>query len=848
MLHQNNPKAFWYDRACLCFWSLVVIAGLSHFLNLNPLMIHFPSSSWALYPLIGAAQVICLTYLIKHAQLHYNQKGGLFTVGMIGGVVAISYIIILTSVDLYNLDKLLVIGLYFLSVIVTITLIFFGKKLLAPIQNPETSDLEILKNWLESDEGGTPNLRTGRTHQAERISNLIQSGTCKRGLVLYGEYGSGKTTLMKEVAAELPEDHWTVIHFSAWGKTQLVSLLLKEIIKGIGKRIETHQIQKLPSEIVKSLGQINPVKGIGNAILNKLQPTEDHAELLQKLNDLLVQNNHNCLVVIEDVDRGKHSEENLNTLSALFDILTISKRIKFIFTLDEGEANQVPLTKIMDHKEVIGGIDPLYALLTFIDLCRAEAKSKDIILTDLKYKQDKPLIGAEGSAITDSHAIHEVYRRSIYNSFAETIKNARDLNHTIRSAWRLWKDIMGEVNILDVLAYTIIFKTNQNLTARDTINNWSLLGKGDSDKETSQAILKDIFKPGDPLKEVTDYILNGQNGSIQFQQSVRLNKDIFGYICLEQLKDHKAHKSAWVSQRRLKQLQNIWSNDKSLNSSEINDLLENNIHYHECYLAYQPTQNLTLPLKNHGKIITGLLDHITRHENDLEHQSDNEFMSQVHQISQYYAWFAAEPNQDCLVWFKTLNKVNSQQRKSWIQTAVYVNLLQNPKFNLSSEVRQEMSAYIGKTVLKPDLEYVMNLPYKSKWAVINRYNNQWKYPINDIVLAMTEKNQILGNFIKIFSDYIFLEEIGDDWRNTLLSFLNVEPVELMGWFSVIEKGLQIPKSEPLVFTPEIQLTLENTRNRYKGTPILDELQVQARILKIIKTDFSKSSTTKPISS
>jgi hypothetical protein len=496
-----NTLAFLYDRICLGSLAIVLYALLFKIIPYELILGYLPTDSFLFYIWLTAGQVLAIALLAKFGKLHPFQKGGLFTVGVITSLVVVSYMLYIGYTGSIAPDLIVSIYAGFAGILLGFTML--GIRSLVLNNNSELktepTDKEKFKHWLNSNHDYPLDLVRGRTNQARRIAENLISGSFQNGLVIFGDYGAGKTTLVESIKKGLPSKNWNIVHFSAWEKEKLIPLILKDIINTLSKRFETHLVEMLPNSMVKALGKGLPAQGIEDIIINALQPSYKPIELIEKLNHLLIQQDDHCLVIIEDVDRGKHASDNFNALSALFNLIKNPDRINFIFTLKDKLEYYTPLTKVLYHRETLEDLNPLIAILTFIDLCRNEAVSEGIILTDQKF-------GSKINLIHEGHKsnIDKLSNRTIYADLAKTLSNPRDLTATLKPAWLLWNKVKGEINILDVLIYRVIFNLSADHSARKVIDNWSIIRQKSKENENSINLLQNEINKENEYGKVPD--------------------------------------------------------------------------------------------------------------------------------------------------------------------------------------------------------------------------------------------------------------------------------------------------------------------------------------------------------
>jgi len=711
---------------------------------------------------------------------------------------------------------------YIAATFLTVGFLFLGQRALKQKPRQENDDKEKLRTWLESDGSRVLDINTGRAHQAEQVVSKIISSSCRRGLVVFGEYGAGKTTLIQEVTKKLPDEDWITINFSAWGKNQLVALLLKDIINGLSAKFETHLVQQLPSDLVKALGQASPDKGVANFIFSSMQPSSDSINTLQRLNDLLVTHGKYCLVIIEDVDRGDKSVENLNILSALFDLLTYSPRIKYIFTLKEEKNTKVPLVKILDHRVTLSEIKPIYAILTFIDLCRSDAKKKGVILTDENFNSE-PLIPDS----YDSAKFEEIYSRTIYGSISQALNNPRDLTSTLRETWSIWGGVMGDVNILDVLIYTIIYKVAHNNLARNIIEGYASHTYRKLDHKDIREFIIETIPNDKSLRELTEHMLVGQTGNRNDFQSIRLAKDLQSEFYLSALKEQKQNDQVLISRIKLEKVRYVWSDEWEVSPESLDDMNGNYSDLKPSYEAYISTQDPAKFIQFHGDRLRELFWYICRESSPIEKYSEDEYLAQVYPLK-FYLRLGDKLKGNYLVnWIKMLNGECLDQKSQWLLVFIYEQLLTNSPDSLQIKVRESLASSLKELTKKIDFKYLYSIPVEYKWDVVGKYNASWSARDDLLSLRKKEPLALWQCFIAVEANNISSEKYQASWHVNTCKKLNISKLELVEWLEIIRNPEHWQKDGKL--TKNILQYIDTAKNTLGEQNQLDNVDVVSRI-------------------
>jgi len=194
-------------------------------------------------------------------------------------------------------------------------------------------------------------------------------------IALYGEWGSGKTSLMQWIERSLIlDDKYKTVFFESWQheSDSNIALSLMDVISATNENIEQKDMR---NHLYKSLGAI--VKGVGKSLTvdifpgikfngeKLIQEVENYNKILdettfyekicefkkayQELEDsILGKNNDKQLIVfIDDLDRCEH-ENVLTLLSVIKLFFSYGKRTIFICGLDKESVNKSVFHKYND--------------------------------------------------------------------------------------------------------------------------------------------------------------------------------------------------------------------------------------------------------------------------------------------------------------------------------------------------------------------------------------------------------------------------------------------------------------------------------------------------------------------
>lgn len=323
---------------------------------------------------------------------------------------------------------------------------------------------DLLKNtdyflsWLKSEEPADVDL-LNRNHYIQRIVNRINptpehssleesNNKVGRGQAIIGDYGTGKSTLVKNVTAELQaksDNLWIISTFSSWGrasnKHKIIHQILEQVINDIGKEVEATSLSSIPDSYITSAYNISSWFNI----LQAIQINKAPEEILSKINDVLHIHNKKLLIVIEDLDRAGNDEEIANDVSGLFDRLGLLENIHFIFTIGDISSKVTEaIPRIVDAVEELTSEDVDDILYNFYLLCKNGFDS--ILPYENNFNNDWSLRFNE--------------RSGTYQEILDFLSNPRELKLILRRVYSAWEVIHGEVNFNDLLIFNILRRSS----------------------------------------------------------------------------------------------------------------------------------------------------------------------------------------------------------------------------------------------------------------------------------------------------------------------------------------------------------------------------------------------------
>ena len=338
----------------------------------------------------------------------------------------------------------------------------------------------------------------------ERIEQPLKDGqkdnSIGRGQIILGEFGSGKTTIIKMVEKQLSSE-WIVSYFDCWqrsGKpTELAAQFMEQIIHDVGQQIEATSLTRLPDAFARALYGSSHWFSILDSVFRPNTPEE----LIQKLNSLLSWQNRKLLIVVENVDRNKEKDLFVDVIAAILDKISGRENIRFIFSADEQHIESNITYRISDYRERIATVMSPDVVALFMAIClkkSMESKRNGETLIIPYLAKEFVIEGDSLNHINEMKEIFELFlsdKSSIFEgseptnfilieSFSEILSTPRILKYALRHVYDLWTSkaygLAGEVNLFDLLIYSVSLYDS---TLKEKIKEYDqdiLSGDGDS--------------------------------------------------------------------------------------------------------------------------------------------------------------------------------------------------------------------------------------------------------------------------------------------------------------------------------------------------------------------------------
>lgn len=352
--------------------------------------------------------------------------------------------------------------------------------------NIEKCSSDDFEQWLKSEDHDEPVDFFDRTPIVNRMvyqleATKVHSG--QRGQILYGEYGSGKTTIVKMIERKLfsnPANNWIVSTFDSWGRSEtpelLIEVFLEQVIYDIGQHVEAVHLKRLPQKFIRAAYGLHPTISIFNSLIPHKLPRD----VLKAIDGTLDENNKRLLIIIENVDRGDSDGKFAQAIGSLLDKVSSLTGVEFIFTCKSSDELIRPIAnRLADTIEELPENACSEELLEkFFRLC-IDKTDTNIILPWMNINRTQYLSNPDFTNINSEvhrlqvlnaseSEINNVWTRGNYNliflSLSHSLSNARALKLVLRTVFKRWEVLQGEVNLVDLLVHmTITYDSHKNL-------------------------------------------------------------------------------------------------------------------------------------------------------------------------------------------------------------------------------------------------------------------------------------------------------------------------------------------------------------------------------------------------
>jgi hypothetical protein len=299
------------------------------------------------------------------------------------------------------------------------------------------------KDWLGDDAPTDRYDFCNRTPLVKRMYKRLDSSQTpgQRGQILFGDYGSGKSTVIKLLQQKLENNkkkRWLVVRFDTWGRSEspadITSMILDSILEAIrSSGVETISLLDASNRYIQAAFQIESRLSV-LGILSARQSPED---ILKEVNHILLLNNLRMLVIIEDADRCHDADKVIDTIAGFLDRIAHLSAFRFILTLKREAVKSDTALKLADFIEDIDSDANRQLLMRFFKFCKPQA---GFVSPELRCSGsgDWPLIN------------------SCYNDIYPYLGNIRTTRLILKATLNCWNQVKQGAYFTDVFITQII--------------------------------------------------------------------------------------------------------------------------------------------------------------------------------------------------------------------------------------------------------------------------------------------------------------------------------------------------------------------------------------------------------
>jgi len=303
----------------------------------------------------------------------------------------------------------------------------------------------------------------------ERISPQISDSQKSTHIALCGEYGVGKSSIIKCVVNKLDKRVFIHCNIDCWAidKESIAEVVLQHIITQVHKKLDMSAFRKLPAHYSAALNTSNNSLKILSIFLNQvINPTKE----LKRLNDVLALCNYKVLITIQDLDRSNDALPKLNNLAALLNELKTLESFSFIIAIENNPKFSEVIRKVVDYREDVIKIDFKSVLSNYLHICMERSFDENLKKPSLHfngtykdYLEIHPLIFSKNINIP----LHQI------NEIIPSHRVLKDVLRRVNSIWDKTK-LMGEID-LEILVLITALREIKPAWLDVLQNNYNLL-------------------------------------------------------------------------------------------------------------------------------------------------------------------------------------------------------------------------------------------------------------------------------------------------------------------------------------------------------------------------------------
>lgn len=317
-----------------------------------------------------------------------------------------------------------------------------------------TDQWPMLAAWAHAERPSELDLFDHRRIAGRLARILSEPLPSDQSIALIGEFGSGKTTVLRWIEVDLQAStnpRVLVSWVTCWGlsdSTSAAVLIIERLVETLQTAIDVTAIRGLPEAYRRMLAP------------EKLRPLErflgtDHEQdvlrRLRRLPAILELLNVRVVLFVEDADRAPGAGFDPTQLERLLWILKELRCITFVLALSRQAT--IDVTKLCDHIERLPrlGVERVRQTLRTL---RTHCENDFHYIRPLAGRSASDPLELDSSVM--SYVRARIGRKGPVEAMAGLLPTPRHLKHLIRRVERTWRSLHGEVNINDLIILTAL--------------------------------------------------------------------------------------------------------------------------------------------------------------------------------------------------------------------------------------------------------------------------------------------------------------------------------------------------------------------------------------------------------
>ena len=296
------------------------------------------------------------------------------------------------------------------------------------------------------------NLLFNREIYVERITKRFQQADTSQHLALCGEYGMGKSTVLKLVCRKLeqdPEQNWLTVNISTWGRhcDSLGSYILEHMLNGASEYVDISALKPLPEKYRLALN----AKGGWFSVFNQLlgNANQQVVQQFNQLQQVLTTINLKILVVLEDLDRNSNTQDMITATATLIEQLRSFYNIHFVVAVGYTEDSAQVISRVCDYREDLANDEFSEVFDDFLALWVKRAQQCGLALPQKRHEN------------MDVRQVHRTFfdkENSLQNALSTLVNTPRKAKAICRRVNNIAvaTKLLGEVDLQDMLLLQVI--------------------------------------------------------------------------------------------------------------------------------------------------------------------------------------------------------------------------------------------------------------------------------------------------------------------------------------------------------------------------------------------------------